>query len=178
MKYITIVPLLLIAEAIFTTLYFFFNRMFFIIVKTIIQQVPATCSKAFKYFVKFAKHVVTCFKLLLVHLLIELADFFINKAIKAFAKLNNVNETFVVITVYAIVTLFFLLYHFISARGEAIHTMGKQKRSKNKQKRLRIKNVKHQRKFSLSFLIVFSVIAYIFLKNLDTEFARLIADVI
>ena len=89
------------ACAIFTL----YLELLFILVKPIIQQVPAVCFKAFKYSVKFKKFAATCLRLLMEFSVIFLTYTF----------LKNADAQFVLMTVHAIVIFSLLLYLFIPA---------------------------------------------------------------
>ena len=111
MKYITVVPVLLMAEVIFTTLYFLFNGMFYMAVKPIIQQASAMFFKAFKYSVKFKKYGTTCLRPLIVFSVTYVGYIFF----------NNPDTSFVAIAACAIFTLYLELL-FIT--GETNYSAG------------------------------------------------------
>ena len=158
MKYIFIVPVLLIADVI-CVLYLLFSHMLSKPVKPIIQQGRIMCLKVFKYSVKFTKHVVTCWKLLMVILVIT------------YIFLNNLDTTVALPIADVIFALFLLFSHMLSKPVKPIIQQGRIMCLKT------FKYFCQLKKYAVTcciLLIVFSVFACICLDNQDTTTVALL----
>ena len=112
-KYIFIVPVLLIADVI-CVLYLLFNHMLSKPVKPIIQQGRVMSLKAFKYAVKFTKYAVTCCILLIAF------------SVFMYIFLNSLDTTTVALIIADVTCVLYLLFnHMLSVRVKPIIQQGR-----------------------------------------------------
>ena len=163
MKYIFIVPVLLIADVI-SVFYLLFSHMLSKPVKPIIQQGRVMCLKAFKYFVIFTIYVVTCCILLILF------------SVFMYIFLNNLDTTTVALLIADVIFGLVLLFsHMLSVRVKPIIQQGRVMCSETF--KYFVTFTKHA-VTCWKLLMVLLLVTYIFLNNLDTTVALLIVDVI